>query len=99
MSAENSASLPVQGEITCYIYKSTRKEEMYVYLSHEDGFDELPDALKSGFGAPLFVMELQLHAERKLARAKVEDVIQALSDQGFYLQMPPKIDPDLHFGD
>ena len=43
------------------------------------------------------VMQLDLHAERKLARADVEQVMRELKDRGFYLQMPPtefeKIDP------
>ncbi len=84
---------------SCWIYKSTRKEEMYLYLSTEDGFDEVPESLKLAFGDPVFVMELELSEQRHLARADVTTVMQSLNDEGFYLQIPPEINPDLHFGD
>ena len=53
----------------CWIYKSIRKEEMYLYLSAEDAFDKLPDELLSSFGTPVFVLSMELTATRKLARA------------------------------
>ena len=84
---------------TCWIYKSTRKEEMYLYLAEEDGFDEVPEPLKQSFGDPIFVMELKLSKQRQLARADVIAVIKSLCEEGFYLQIPPKLDPDLYFGD
>lgn len=85
--------------INCWIYKSSRKEEMYLYLADENGLDEIPEALKQSFGETVFVMELELSAQRQLARADIEAVIQSLKEEGFYLQMPPKLDPDLYFGD
>lgn len=94
-----STTLTDTDQLPCWIYKSTRKDEMYVYLAEEDSFDTLPDALKKGFGEPMFVMELLLSTQRKLARANVDEMIKALQEEGFYLQMPPKLNPDLHFGD
>ena len=92
--------MPTQSDhINCWIYKSIRKEEMYLYLADENGFDEIPEALKQTFGEKVFVMELELSAQRQLARADVDAVIQSLKEDGFYLQMPPKLDPDLYFGD
>lgn len=90
---ENNDLLP------CWIYKSSRKEEMYLYLTKEDDFDEVPEGLLKSFGEPVFVMELELSEQRQLARADIVAVMQSLKDEGFYLQMPPKLDPDLHFGD
>ncbi len=83
----------------CWIYKSSRKEEMYLYLSEEEGFDEVPDELRKTFGEPVFVMELELSEQRPLARADTVAVMRSLKDEGFYLQMPPKLNPDLYFGD
>jgi uncharacterized protein YcgL (UPF0745 family) len=40
------------------------------------------------FGTPEFALEFHLTPERKLAVANAEDVIDNLSSQGFYLQMP-----------
>ncbi len=72
---------------------------MYLYLTGEEGFDDVPDALRFSFGEPVFVMELELSLERQLARADIVVVMQSLKDEGFYLQMPPKLNPDLYFGD
>jgi len=83
----------------CWIYKSSRKEEMYLYLAEEDGYEELPDLLKSNFGRAIFVMQLQLSPERPLARVEVGKVIDALREQGYYLQMPPKLEPEMNYGE
>lgn len=85
--------------INCWIYKSVRKGEMYLYLTEEDVFDDVPEILLTSFGERDFVMELELSPQRKLARADVSAVIKALKEDKYYLQMPPKLNPDLHFGD
>lgn len=86
-------------EVTpCWIYRSTKKDEMYLYVGKEDGLDEVPDALRQRFGRGEFVMQLDLHNGRPLARADVDTVISAIKEQGFYLQMPPKLEPHLYHG-
>lgn len=84
--------------IDCWIYKSRRKDEMYLYLANEGDFDPVPADLLSAFGQPQFVMQLTLSPERPLAREKVSAVIRNLREQGFHLQMPPKLEPDLYHG-
>ena len=83
----------------CWIYRSSRKDEMYLYLAREDAFDEIPGALMKQFGRPLPVMELELHPERKLAREDVGKVIGNLQSLGYHLQMPPNLVPDLYDGE
>ncbi len=83
----------------CWIYRSSRKEEMYLYLATEDAFDQLPEALLKHFGKPVRVMELPLDPARKLAREDVNQVIRNLREQGFHLQLPPEIHPDLRDGE
>ncbi len=73
----------------CWIYKDARRGEMYLYLAKEDGFDAAPRALIEKMGELEFVMELELHPGRKLARADVSAVIEALDRKGYYLQLPP----------
>ena len=77
----------------CVIFRCSRKQEMYLYLPHNDNPDiileNVSDELKTLTGSLEKVMELELTPERKLARANVDDVIVALQEQGFYLQMPP----------
>lgn len=73
----------------CWIYKSTRRDEMYLYVKEEDNFEEVPDALLARLGRLEFVLELELHEERKLARAEAADVMRSLRERGWFLQMPP----------
>lgn len=74
---------------SCWIYKSLKHEEMYLYVPDENDFDNVPEPLLSSMGALAFVMHLTLSAERTLARENTEKVIKNLNTQGFHLQMPP----------
>jgi hypothetical protein len=85
--------------LPCWVYRSPRQQEMYLYLRQEDDFSCLPEALLSRFGQPTKVMELTLTAQRTLAREDVGKVMQNLRAQGFHLQMPPKLWVDLYEGD
>ncbi len=85
-------------QLPCWVYKSPRKDEMYLYLAREEGFDDLPEALLGHFGTPVFVMALTLHAGRPLAREDVTKVMANLREQGFHLQMPPELTPDMYHG-
>jgi len=82
----------------CWIYKSSKKDEMYLYLAREDDFEAVPELLMARFGKPSLVMELELDEQRKLARADVTRVMSQLSEEGYYLQMPPRLKPDIYHG-
>lgn len=75
----------------CYIYKSLKKDELYLYVSQKDDFSTLPQALFDSLGPLAFVMELQLNPTRKLARENVEKVMANLQTQGFHIQLPPNL--------
>ncbi len=85
----------------CVVYRCAKQAEMYLYLRADMAPAELPEMLRKRTGMLTQVMELTLSADRRLARAKVETVMQQLADQGFYLQLPPNglISENLHFGD
>jgi uncharacterized protein YcgL (UPF0745 family) len=85
--------------LPCWIYRSPRQSELYLYLADEAAFDTLPLGLLERFGSPEFVMQLKLHAGRPLAREDVGRVMQNLREQGFHLQLPPKLTPQLYQGD
>lgn len=83
----------------CEIYKSSKKDEMYLYVARPEvvegaekanPLDALSDALKNAFGRATYVMELELHAERKLARANVLHVLDSIQTKGYFIQMPPE---------
>lgn len=82
--------------IACRVYKSTRRDELYVYLRRESTLDEIPEALQRLTGRLEFVMDLDLHQGLKLARSDVDAVMASLREQGYYLQMPPVQVKGLH---
>jgi len=74
----------------CFVYKSNKKADSYIYVNQKDNFEEIPEQLLLLFGKPEFALEFELTEDRKLALADARHVIQSLSEQGYYLQMPPK---------
>jgi len=73
----------------CFIYKSLKKEHLYLYIDKKDDFSKVPELLFKSFGGLAFVMELELTPERKLAREDVEKVRASLKEKGFFVQLPP----------
>lgn len=74
----------------CYVYKSSKKNETYLYIPKKDDFSQLPAELIQLFGTPQLVTVINLGQREKLARVDVEDLKQAFDEKGFYLQLPPK---------
>lgn len=77
--------------IVCQIFKSSKTEEMYLYVEKSRGVEDVPDALLAQFGELAPVMTLHLTSERKLARTDAVQVLASIQDQGFFLQMPPTV--------
>ena len=73
----------------CYIYRSKKQLEMYLFLAEEDDFECIPEEVLKALGQLEKAMELELTAESKLARSKPEEVIHNLKERGFHIQMPP----------
>ena len=77
----------------CFIYKSLKKDDLYLYLNKKDDFSEVPEILFKSFGPMEFVMNLELTEERKLAREDAGKVLESLKSKGFFVQMPPTLMP------
>ena len=77
-----------------YVYKSQRKDDTYVYLAKRDGFEQLPEPLRSQLGQLRFVLEVALTPDRKLAREDVARVREHLELRGFHIQFPPPLVPE-----
>lgn len=75
--------------ITAYIYRSSKKEELYLFLAKEDDFECVPPEVMKAFGAPHKAMELEVTPKMKMARSKPAEVLANLKERGFHLQMPP----------
>ena len=86
-----------------YVYLPTRPETVD-HAADESGSDDesgsagaradlsvLPQALLERFGTPIHTLSFVLTSERKLAAADAVDVMTAIREQGFYLQMPPTL--------
>lgn len=76
--------------VICDIYRSSRRDEMYLYVEKRVGLTRVPDVLMEQFGKPSLVTTLLLEPGKRLARADVARVLDAIGEQGFYLQMPPE---------
>ena len=75
-----------------YVYKSLKKADTYLYLAKRDDFAGLPEPLRTQLGRLQFVLEVQLTAERRLARENPEVVRANLASRGFHLQFPPTVE-------
>ena len=85
--------------MVCAIYRSPKKEGMYLFVDKKDGLDKMPESLRPIFGEPQFAMTLMLKADRKLARADKDEVEQSIREKGYYLQMPPSTEELYNRGD
>ncbi|MDP5141427.1 YcgL domain-containing protein [Rheinheimera baltica] len=76
----------------CAVYKSLKKEGTFLYVKQRDDFSAVPDALLNTFGSPVLVTLLNLAKREHLALADIDKVKQQLSQQGYYLQLPPPVE-------
>ena len=72
----------------CFIYRCSRKPDMYIYLAEEDVFDNVPREIFNSLGIVEFAMELEINEDTKLAREEATIVISNLKQHGFHLQLP-----------
>ena len=85
--------------LLCTIYKGSREPELYLYVDRVDGLTRVPDELLARFGNLAEVMTIKLTPQRKLARANAAQVLAAIAERGYYLQLPPNLHaPHVTFG-
>lgn len=73
----------------CSIYRSPRKNEMYLYVLKADELKRVPEGLLAAFGTPQLAFSLVLSPDKPLAREDIHKVLENLETQGYHLQMPP----------
>ena len=71
------------------VYKTKRKADMYLYVDFAEDLGRVPDSLLERFGRPELALSLSLTTGKKLARAEAKDVLEAINENGYFLQMPP----------
>lgn len=73
----------------CHVYASTRKHRTYVWLDDPQRIEDVPETLRTLVGELRFVLELDLHPERRLPHTDARAVLANLRAQGWHLQLPP----------
>ncbi|MGL6337333.1 YcgL domain-containing protein [Aeromonas jandaei] len=73
----------------CAVYKSRKKAETYLFVERREDFSRVPAPLMAVFGRPELVLMTKLDPAKPLGLAEVGKVMEALTMQGFYLQVPP----------
>lgn len=76
-------------ERICTVYRCAREKEMYIWVDRKEGTARLPGELLQAAGTLSEVLTLRLGPERRLARAKASEVLAAIAERGYYLQLPP----------
>lgn len=70
-------------------FRHHKKEATYLYLSQHFAWEKLPQTLQQQFPKTHHVIDFDMTPERKLARADSQKVYQSLSQEGYFLQLPP----------
>ncbi|ALS35169.1 hypothetical protein PTRA_b0737 [Pseudoalteromonas translucida KMM 520] len=71
------------------VYKSKKKADSFLFVEKRDDFTKVPEPLMAMFGQPKYVMLINLAKREVLGTADLETVKEALTEKGYYLQIPP----------
>ncbi|MDF7671445.1 YcgL domain-containing protein [Orbaceae bacterium ESL0721] len=75
----------------CYIYRSSKKDNCYLYLDKdiegENGLAAVPKQIQKIFGKPIFAMKLLLDPNRHFAACSAAEIEARIEKDGFFLQM------------
>ena len=71
------------------VYRSPRRAETYLLTEKAKGLQAVPETLLGTFGNPEPAFVFHLTAQRALAHADPAQVLTAIQEKGFYLQLPP----------
>lgn len=74
------------------VFRSSKKRDTYLFVRRGQDWNDLPESLRTVFGQPVHSMDLILTPDRKLARTTGKQVLAALAEKDFFLQMPEEQD-------
>jgi len=74
--------------MNCFIYRCSRKADLYIYLAEKDDFSRMPAEIIRGLGITEFSMELEITADTRLAKEDASTVMKNLDEKSFHLQLP-----------
>ncbi len=73
----------------CAVYKSSLREETYLFIEKKGQFDDIPETLLKMFGTPQLLMLIPIDKREKLGFADIKKVKEEMRNNGYYLQIPP----------
>ena len=76
--------------VSCDVYKSDRRELMYLYVLEGEGLERVPAALMKSFGNPTFVLNVELTPDKALAKEDPKVVIEHLETCLLYTSPSPR---------
>lgn len=79
-------------KVLCKIYRSIKRGDYYLFVKQDEDLSRVPEALLEYFGRHELAMTLALTPDRPLAVASAPEVLAALQEKGYYLQLPPPRD-------
>ncbi|EMP55553.1 hypothetical protein MSNKSG1_06768 [Marinobacter santoriniensis NKSG1] len=74
------------------VFRSSRKADTYIFVRRGQKWDDLPEGLRGIFGQPVHAMDLLLIPEKKLARTTGKQVLEAIEEKDFFLQLSDEQD-------
>jgi uncharacterized protein YcgL (UPF0745 family) len=74
----------------CYVYKSSKKEGVYLYVESKNALNELPEELKTLTGKLELALTFKLTEDRKIQKVKAVDVMTAIKEKGYFLRIDSK---------
>ncbi len=75
------------------VYRSSRVSGMFLLVDAKADLEPVPEDLLTRFGTPVESFTFELTTTRKLARVDAAAVLHAIAGQGYFLQLPPVIEP------
>ena len=75
--------------LDCRVYRGKRKPDAYVYVDGREDLARVPQQLLQQLGGVELALQFELSETRRLVHASATEVMHALAEQGFYLQLPP----------
>ena len=78
--------------VRCRVYRSSRRAEMYLFVTEAQDLAPVPEELLARFGPPEPALVFDLTPGRTLARVDADEVRAALRECGWFLQLPPVVD-------
>ena len=75
--------------MNCFVYRSEKKQGMFLYLSNKDDFECVPESLMKLLGETTYSFEFDLNQDKKMVKVEAKEVMKTMDKNGYFLQMPP----------